>query len=158
MRDNVVIRRANSKDFLQIAVLDRIAWQKNRNSEYIPDGEHAWRLWVEHALVYCAEVNTGQIIGAILAFPCINGKYCVHKVFVDEKFRGRGIGSKLFKTLLEEIDRIGVETFLTVDPANQPALTLYEKWGFTGKDLIRGFYRENEDRYVMTRKPFSKQQ
>ena len=146
------IRKAIDKDFLQIAALDRIAWRKNKNSEFIPDGEHAWRLWVEYALVYCAEIND-QIVGAILAFPCINGQYCVHKVFVDENYRGKGIGSKLFEVLLHKLDEMCVESFLTVDPSNSAALALYEKWGFSEKKFVKGFYRENEDRYILARKP-----
>ena len=36
------IQRAETRDFLEIAKLDREAWAQNRNSEYIPDGEHVW--------------------------------------------------------------------------------------------------------------------
>lgn len=150
----MIIRRAKPKDFLPIAALDRVAWGKNRNSKYIPDGEHAWRLWVEYAIVFCAEINS-EIIGAILSFPCINGQFCVHKVFVREGHRGRGMGSKLFAILLREIDLLGVESFLTVDPANKNALILYQKWGFVDKKFVKGFYRQNEDRFVLTRKPKS---
>lgn len=148
----MIIRRANSQDFLSIACLDRKAWEKNRNSDFIPDGEHAWRLWVEFAIVFCAEINN-EIVGAILAFPCQNGKYCIHKVFVKSEARGKGIGSKLFSSLLKEIDLLDAQSFLTVDPTNQDAISLYEKWGYTEKQFIEGFYRQNEDRYLLTRQP-----
>jgi len=148
----MIIRRANSDDFLTIAALDRESWRINRNSEFIPDGEHAWRLWAEYAIVFCAE-EKNEVIGAILAFPCLNGKYCVHKVFVKIEARGRGISSSLFDVLLKEIDTLGVESFLTVDPINSAAISLYGKWGFTEKKFVKGFYRQSEDRYVLTRKP-----
>jgi phosphinothricin acetyltransferase len=56
------IHKSKPQDFLEIAVLDRRSWRKNRNSKYIPDGEHAWRLWAEHALVCCARKD-GKIVG-----------------------------------------------------------------------------------------------
>jgi [ribosomal protein S18]-alanine N-acetyltransferase len=147
---SISFEKAQISAFLSIAELDRIAWQQNRNSEFIPDGEHVWRLWVEHALVFAAK-SADKIIGAILAFPCMSGVYCVHKVFVDQSQRGKGIGSSLFEILLKEIDTLKVDCFLTVDPLNEAAIRLYAKWGFTEKVFVKGYYRANEDRYVLTR-------
>ena len=146
------IRKATVRDFLSIAALDRDAWKMNRHPDFIPDGEHAWRVWVEHALVFCAD-NDGDIAGAILAFPGITGIYCVHKVFVSSSCRGAGIGSALFAMLLKEIDKEGAEAFLTVDPENAAAIALYTKWGFTDKKYVSGYYRAEEDRLVLTRRP-----
>ena len=136
----MIVRKAETRDFLAIAALDRDAWNNNRHSEVIPDGEHAWRLWVEHALVYCTEID-GKITGAILAFPSVKDTYCVHKVFVSEEYRGRGIGSKLFSMLLQAIDKINTDAFLTVAPGNTSAITLYNKWGFTDQVYVKGYYR-----------------
>lgn len=145
------IERAVPRDFLAIAALDRTAWQDHNQPEFIPDGEHVWRIWCEHALTYVAR-QEGRVVGAILAFPCNNGQYCLHKVMVDEKCRGRGIASDLFQALLKQVDGVGLELFLTVHPENEAALSLYAKWGFTERELIPGFYRETEDRYVLTRR------
>ena len=38
-----------------------------------------------------------------------------------------------------------------LDPANQAALNLYQRWGFTHRRFVPGYYRDNEDRYVLTR-------
>ena len=75
------LRQAEPNDFLAIAALDRVVWKDSANSEYIPDGEHVWRLWVEHALVYVA-VEDEEVIGAALSFPSVSGDYFLHKVFV----------------------------------------------------------------------------
>lgn len=151
MMGNNLYDRAKVIDFIKIAKLDREAWKLNANAEYIPDGEHAWRLWIEHALVFAAKHNR-SIIGAILAFPCMAGQWCVHKVFVKASYRGQGVGTSLFELLLRETDRINVDCFLTVDPINQSALKLYTKWGFTEKKFVQGYYRQNENRYVLTRR------
>jgi [ribosomal protein S18]-alanine N-acetyltransferase len=150
-------RRATPGDFLAIADLDRRAWTKNRNAEFIPDGEHVWRLWCEHGLTFCAlaedDENGGNcLVGAIVAFPCLDGRYCVHKAFVEEAQRGQRIGAGLFEALLNELDAIGADAFLTVDPVNEAGIRLYERWGFTERQFVPGFYRSNEDRYVLTRR------
>lgn len=146
----MMIRRARVDDFLAIAALDREAWRENRHSDFIPDGEHVWRAWVEHALVWCAQ-DGERIVGAVLAFPCTDGSYWLHKVFVARDRRGDGIGSRLFEGILAELDRLHVEVSLTVDPVNKAAIALYEKWGFTQSRLEPGYYREHEDRLVLTR-------
>jgi len=57
--------RAELSEFAKVASLNRRAWESYANAEAIPDGEHAWRLWVEHALVYAAK-GSGEAIGSIL--------------------------------------------------------------------------------------------
>ena len=148
--DAVQIRAAAPRDFLGIAALDRVAWRANRQSGFIPDGEHVWRVWCEHALTFVA-LRGEEIVGVILAFPCNDGTYCLHKVMVDASVRKRGIASRLFEALLAHTDRHGIDLFLTVDPANDKALGLYAKWGFERQELVRGYYRDNEDRYVLVR-------
>ena len=153
------IRRASARDFLDIAALDRLAWLGNRHGEFIPDGEHVWRLWCEHAWCFaarlegesCIESPAGTLAGAIVAFPCLDGRFCVHKVMVLPALRGRGIGSRLFAVLLEELDRQGVATFLTVDPSNESAQRLYASWGYVRDRFVAGFYRPVEDRWVLAR-------
>ena len=147
---SLVIRRAGASDFLAVAALDRVGWRRNRFPDFIPDGEHVWRVWCEHALTFVA-CEGENVVGVILAFPCVNGSYCLHKVIVDEAFRGRGIASQLFEVLLREVDAMGVDVFLTVDPANEKALRLYARWGFTDRTFVKGFYREEEDRFVLVR-------
>ncbi len=149
--EGLEIGAAQGRDFLAIAGLDRRAWCDNRQPEFIPDGEHAWRLWVDGAHVFVAREGEA-IVGAILAFPTLDGALCVHKVMVEKTRRGLGVGSRLFDVLLAEVDRRGgVNCFLTVDPGNHAALRLYEKWGFTEQRFVAGYYREHEDRYVLTR-------
>jgi len=147
----ITYQKALVLDFLEIARLDRVAWRGNRCGEHIPDGEHVWRVWVEHTLVFCAK-NENIIVGVAAAFPCVSSQYCLHKIFVDHDFRKNGIGAKLLELVVGEMDNIGADCFLTVDPANTSAVTLYEKFGFSEKMLVKGYYRDNEDRYVMTRR------
>jgi len=148
----VSIERASPHDFQAVAALDRVAWRINRNGEFIPDGEHVWRVWCEHALTFVARV-AGEIAGVIVAFPSLDGRLFLHKVFVAEGRRGQGVGTQLFKSLMAEADRRGAAVFLTVDPANERALRLYARFGFTQREFVRGYYRDSEDRFVLCRPP-----
>lgn len=149
--DSLYFGRALEEDFLGIADLDRRAWSDSRHAERIPDGEHVWRVWVAGTYVYVAR-DGAQVVGAILAFPTRQETLFVHKVMVDKRYRGRGIGTRLFDLLLEDIDAsVRASCFLTVDPANDSAVRRYERIGFTERQYVAGYYRDDEDRYVMTR-------
>lgn len=144
------IRAAVPRDFLAVAALDRVAWGDDPVDAFIPDGEHVWRLWCEHALTFVAE-REGEIVGAAVAFLCLDGRYCLHKIFVSADCRGAGVGSELMRAILARIDEDGAETFLTVNPVNEAAQTVYRRWGFEPHELVKGFYREAEDRWVYVR-------
>jgi|AntRauTorckE5430_2_1112549.scaffolds.fasta_scaffold00629_3 phosphinothricin acetyltransferase len=148
---NLNIRPSKSSDFLEIAALDRIAWKSNAHSEFIPDGEHVWRVWCENALMFTA-LSEEKIIGAILAFPCLEGTFCIHKVFVHPNNQNQGIGAKLFEVLNSELDKLQKDGWLTVSPENENARKLYAKWGFTDETFHKGYYRSYEDRCVLMRK------
>lgn len=146
------IDRAVPDDFLAVAALDRNAWRQNANATFIPDGEHVWRIWCEHALTFVARDAQGDVVGAVLAFPCVGERlYCLHKIMIRREERGLGIAPQLMAALLTGIDRLGARIFLTVDPANAKALRLYEQWGFTDRQFVPGYYRAAEDRLVLTR-------
>jgi ribosomal protein S18 acetylase RimI-like enzyme len=149
--DDVTFGQATHADFVGIAELDSTAWRDSAHPDRVPDGEHVWRVWVDDAVVFVAR-SGDEVIGAIVAFPTLAGPLFMHKVMVDERFRRRGIGSRLFQLLLEHIDAtLGVACWLTVDTSREAEVRRYERLGFTEKRLARGYYRDDEDRYVMTR-------
>jgi ribosomal protein S18 acetylase RimI-like enzyme len=147
---SIIFRKAIPTDFISISDLDRRAWLENYGGDRIPDGEHTWRIWCEYAVVFLAE-HENLMVGAILAFPSHEDLYCLHKIMVDKAHRSNGIASELFKLALAELDRLGVMSFLTVDPNNHHAIKLYEKMGYNEKIFHKGYYQADEDRFVMRR-------
>lgn len=143
----VSIGQAKRGEFLAIARLDHRAWGKD--SPFIPDGEHTWRMWCEHCIVPVARRGE-RIVGAAVLFAGEKDIDVLHKIFVAPSMRGHGIGSRLMKACLRRATRPVV---LTVNPANGGAIAVYEKFGFRRKRLVKGFYRDWEDRYVMEWKP-----
>jgi len=150
---SMVVEVAEPGDFLRIAALDSVAWG---DQTFIVDGEHTWRIWCEYATVLvarAADANADDpraVVGALLMFPTNGQLLILHKIMVDARYRGRGLGKALMHAALE---RAALPVMLTVDPANAPAVELYKKQGFTIRELVKGYYRSGEDRYVMVHTP-----
>lgn len=144
-----LIKQALPEDFLTVAALDRMAWPEEPDT-FIPDGEHAWRLWCEYATVLIAAVDDDNqqqtIAGALLMFSTNTGETFLHKIMVHPDFRGQGIGSALMKQALQNANEI---VLLTVNPENRPAVRLYEGFGFQVRTRIDGYYRPHEHRLLM---------
>ena len=60
-------------------------------------------------------------------------------VVVDNSERGKGVGTKLTRKLLEEAKKAGVN-FVDVNTRRPDAKAFYEKLGFTDKTKDRPFY------------------
>ena len=149
--DRLSFGPATHDDFVGIAELDKNAWRESAHPDRVADGEHVWRIWVDDAHVFVAH-ERGHAVGAIVALPSRHGTLFVHKVMVEEPYRRRGIGTRLFELLLAHVDAtVGAACYLTVDPSKAAEVTRYERLGFTEKRFVPGFYREDEDRFVMTR-------
>jgi ribosomal protein S18 acetylase RimI-like enzyme len=150
------IERAGPADFLHIAALDRIAW-RHTGEPFIADGEHVWRVWCEYATVLVARDSnpldeSADVAGTLLAFPTETNEDFLHKIFVHPRRRGCGVGTALMRAGLANARRV---VLLTVDPANAAAVRLYQNFGFHVRQLVRGYYRPHEDRYLMAYSPGS---
>lgn len=75
-------------------------------------------------------------------------------IAVRAPYRRRGIGSKL----LEETIRVMREVYRTdsiyleVRVSNEPAIRLYEKFGFRKARIVKGYYADGEDAYIMVKR------
>lgn len=152
----IQIERAAADDFLSVAALDRIAWPI-RPDTFIPDGEHIWRVWAEHAVLIVARLTDGRrmpdsqdVAGAAVMFSTTDDELFLHKVMVHPECRSQGVGSALLQAAIEEADRT---VLLTVDPENVNAVQLYRKFGFTQRAHVTGYYRPHEHRLVMQFQP-----
>ncbi|WP_019960934.1 GNAT family N-acetyltransferase [Woodsholea maritima] len=151
---DVVVTRAERSDFLEIAALDRTGWAKNRNADYVADGEHVWRHWVDYALTFVARAPGGALLGFVITFPTIKPRYYyLHKLLLAEGCRGKGVGGALLEPVCMLFDKKAITVELTTDTNNMPMHNLIARFGFHEDRLEKGYYRENEDRLVFIRKP-----
>ncbi|MGC9209724.1 MAG: GNAT family N-acetyltransferase [Acidilobus sp.] len=100
-----------------------------------------------------------DVIRRVLSVPAKVGH--VISIAVLQEYRRRGIGSALMsealKTFKEKYDVDAV--YLEVRVSNLPAINMYEKFGFVKARIIKGYYRDGEDAYVMVKriKPLPKE-
>ena len=64
--------------------------------------------------------------------------------------RMKGYGTRIISKAIEEMIEYGAsEFFLEVRKSNAAAIAVYEKLGFEAKRVLRGYYRDGEDAYLM---------
>jgi [ribosomal protein S18]-alanine N-acetyltransferase len=79
-------------------------------------------------------------------------EYEVHTIGVDPAYQGRGVGRALLDNLLAFAD--GGDVFLEVRTDNVPAISLYERNGFSVVGVRKRYYQASgADAYTMHRKP-----
>lgn len=81
----------------------------------------------------------------------------VTTIAVDEPYRGQGLGEVLIAALFDEAGRRGANWLtLEVRVSNDPAIALYNKWGFSIQGTRKRYYSDNnEDAHVMWSKAIS---
>jgi ribosomal-protein-alanine N-acetyltransferase len=73
-------------------------------------------------------------------------------VAVDDRLRRQGIASTLMERLFELADRPNEQYTLEVRTSNDPAIRLYESFGFRPAGRRRAYYHDNrEDALIMWR-------
>jgi RimJ/RimL family protein N-acetyltransferase len=105
-----------------------------------------------HAAVFVAEAPTGEIVGR-LSIARDQHPASAHVadlgLLVASGHRRRGIGLALLEQAVEWARAGGVEKLeLHVFPHNEPAIALYERFGFEREGYRRRHYRRSRGDYV----------
>ncbi|HEY0806879.1 MAG TPA: ribosomal protein S18-alanine N-acetyltransferase [Pseudonocardiaceae bacterium] len=126
-------------------------------------GEDPWNL-----AIFAAELRAGnRYFGAYTvddrligyAGLSVNGRApdfetSVHTIGVDPAWQGQGVGSELLRTLLAIADDLSAPVFLEVRTDNEPAIRMYEAYGFVRLGLRKRYYQPADaDAYTMGRAP-----
>jgi ribosomal protein S18 acetylase RimI-like enzyme len=79
----------------------------------------------------------GSNIAYCLSTVASNGCGEIDSMFVEEAFRGRGIGSELVRRALAWLESAGATSkVVTVAHANEEALAFYQRFGFQPKTIL----------------------
>jgi GNAT superfamily N-acetyltransferase len=91
------------------------------------------RLRVELVGTTAETAEVGFCISSIAA----DNRGEIDSVFVDEAYRGRGIGSQLIRSALDWLDREGARPkCIAVASANRAAMVLYGRFGFLPRTFM----------------------
>jgi ribosomal-protein-alanine N-acetyltransferase len=64
--------------------------------------------------------------------------------------RNKGIGTSIIKAGMDAMEEYGaMEFFLEVRKSNEAAVSVYETLGYEVRRVLRGYYRDGEDAYLM---------
>jgi ribosomal-protein-alanine N-acetyltransferase len=74
-------------------------------------------------------------------------------VAVLQALRNKGVGTALIEAGMKGmIDYGASEFFLEVRKTNEEAIGVYEKLGYSVRRVLRAYYRDGEDAYLMIKK------
>ncbi|MDO7908612.1 N-acetyltransferase family protein [Paenibacillus sp. JX-17] len=112
--------RMATADLEPVSVESRIPWFE----EHTPDRRPLWVLREGEQIAGWASLQS------FYGRPAYNGTVEL-SIYVNEQFRGRGVGSILVQYVLDQCPRLGVRTLLGfVFGHNDPSLSLLRKFGF----------------------------
>jgi len=94
--------------------------------------------------------NNHKIIGFIVAVNSYDDNGRILMLAVDDRFRKKGIGSKILNNALHELSKISINSVeLEVRTENTSAIIFYKKNGFKEMERIKSFYQNGEDAFIM---------
>lgn len=132
---DIIIRKMTENDLDRVSQIEKSCFSTPWSREAFEE-----MLDSDHALYVVAELD-GTVVGNCgVVVAAGEGNIC--NVAVDERWRARGIGELLVKSLMDmATDELKAEAYtLEVRAGNKAAISLYEKLGFVCEGVRPGFY------------------
>lgn len=79
--------------------------------------------------------HEGQDVGRLRVVRSVDSMY-VGGIQILPEFQGKGIGTALFESLIQEANELGMPITLEVHEVNQDAFRFYEKLGFKASEKV----------------------
>ena len=145
MLQPIYIRRLRPEDANQVIYLENLCFD-------YPLGEYTIHTYLRAKNnISLGAFENDKLIGALLCNIDSNEGHIV-LVAVHPEYRRRGIG----KTLMLSIENYCMEKLvrrlkLEVNVSNAPAINMYQKLGYRAVDIIRGYYENGDDAFLMVK-------
>ena len=100
---------------------------------------------------YIVAKENNEVVGFAGLSICLD-EATLNNIVVKKSHRNRGIGGELLEALIELCSELRMKTFtLEVDTENEPAIHLYEKFGFKNLGIRKNYYNNSRDAFIMTK-------
>ncbi|WP_254864561.1 ribosomal protein S18-alanine N-acetyltransferase [Halovivax gelatinilyticus] len=146
--DGVTIRRAERADVLAVVHIESASFDE-------PWPANAFEAFLGEPGFVVAVDPDGPIVGyAVADVTATHGGPLGHlkDIAVHPDRRGEGIATALLERVLFVLYRGGAGTVkLEVRESNEPAISLYRRFGFESLRRTEGYYADGEDAIVMIR-------
>lgn len=138
------IRRALGSDAKKLYELEKRLFSKDN----FPLSQGSIMYHLKNNLLYLSELD-GNIVGYVLVL--IKRKSAkLYSIGVDETHRGKKIANELLESVFKELATLGFENILLeVRVDNYGAISLYKKRGFEIKKILKEFYGDGCNAYLM---------
>lgn len=142
----IKIRRMQKSDVDNVISIEKKAY-----------GDHHWskesflnEISNELARYNCAVDNDGNLLGYSGCWQILEEVH-ITNIAVSPDFRRQKVGETLLKKIIDDCyENKAKYITLEVRVSNQPAINLYEKYGFKSLGVRKGYYQNNnEDALIM---------
>lgn len=147
MNPSVNIRQLKEDDFAGVQNIDVLtqkdylgqAWEKMSKTEQentLITKKSEFKKNCQTGFSFVAEINN-QIVGFIFSQETspFTDKIYVRHIAIHPDYQAKGIGKKLYKSLMGKAKKTGKkEIIATINPDNPPSIKLHEQLGFKVKD------------------------
>jgi len=150
---DLVIRQFGRDDLSEVVEINRVCLPENYPDQFFIG------LHLHAPRAFLVGVQDGKVTGYIMCriergfsgfghVPVKKGH--IVSVAVLPGYRHHGVGTALVKAAMDGMQAYGAqEFFLEVRKTNEAAISIYENLGFENKRVLKGYYRDGEDAYLM---------
>ncbi|MCS7120643.1 MAG: ribosomal protein S18-alanine N-acetyltransferase [Nitrososphaerota archaeon] len=158
MQANFSLRRFRPEDLDEVIHINRVCLPENYSESFFMD------LYERFPETFIVAEGDGKIIGYVMCRIesnvsnitlrplSLTKKGHIISIAVLPAYRRRGIGQALIKEALRAMIQYykAKSCYLEVRVTNTSAVNLYKKMGFEIERVIRGYYSDGEDAYIMS--------
>ena len=142
----ITIRKMTEADVASVAQLEKICFSA-------PWSENSVRSELTNPLSLWLVAECDGTFAGYIGSQSVMGESDMMNVAVDPRFRRKGVAEMLIRQLVEALAAEGNRSLtLEVRASNDPAISLYEKLGFTMAGRRPNYYRNPKEDALILRK------
>ena len=142
----MILETMNAAHVGQIAELEKICFSD-------PWSERSIASELENKLAFWLVAKEGETVAGYIGSQTVMDETDMMNVAVHPDFRRQGVAEALVNGLVEQLQAMGSHCLtLEVRASNVPAISLYEKLGFTEIGRRKNYYRNPREDALILRK------
>ncbi|MHA1615764.1 MAG: ribosomal protein S18-alanine N-acetyltransferase [Candidatus Njordarchaeales archaeon] len=142
----ITIRKASIEDVEEIFEIEKLSFKRPYPKYYLQ-----WLIEGLADIFLVAEVN-GKIIGYIAGRVEYGNLGHIVTIAVHPNWRRKGLGTMLMRKILNYFRKNSCKkAYLEVRVSNEPAIKLYQRLGFRKVRIIKHYYEDGEDAFLMAK-------
>ena len=142
----MILEKMNPAHVVQIAELETICFSD-------PWSENSIASELDNKLAFWLVASDGDRVAGYIGSQTVMDETDMMNVAVHPDFRRQGIAEALVNALVEDLQKMGSHSLtLEVRASNVPAISLYEKLGFSEIGRRKNYYRNPREDALILRK------